>query len=173
MKKIISLVVVMSFVNLSFSAKAGKNISVDDINYYSENCYQQTVLLEQKVSPEDLSTFSCIQVLQSNWLSNEREAITRLNRGLIYLYQGQLENALIDFKKAVSAKPTLYQGHLALGKLYFSQKQFTQSIIHFDLALTINNGDPKVIRKRALALLLHNKNQTLLLSKNERNGEYN
>ena len=166
MKKIITLVAVMSIVNISFPVLAGKNLSVGDMNHYLDDCYQQTLLIEQKVNPENLSVFACKQVLKSNWLSKEREANTRLNLGLVYLYQDKQEKALVEFKRAVSAKPNLYQGHLALGKLLLSQKQYAESISHFDRALTINNADQMVVRKRALVVKLYNKSQTLLLSKN-------
>lgn len=164
MKKLISLATIITIFSSTQLVNARESLSVESMNRYTEQCYQQTLLLEQKVDPNSLSTSSCRKVLQSTWLAKDVEANTRLNRGLVYLYQGKLDKALRDFQRAVAAEPTLYYGHLALGKLLLSQNKLADSIFYFDKALTINKEDQKVVRKRALVAKLYNESQTQLLS---------
>ena len=69
------------------------------------------------------------------------EAISYNNRGEVYRQQGESENAIADFNKAIELDPTDAIAYSDRGVVYFAQDEFEKAITDFTKAIELDPAD--------------------------------
>jgi len=167
MTKIINLSI-LSMLGLHVLPVTAGHLSVNQMNINLDKCYQQTELVQQKSEAKELSIYACTKVLSNDWLSKETESNTRLNRGIVYMAQGQYEKAKKDFKRSISLNPNSYPAHVALAQLLYKDNDFVGALKHYDVAITLNSDATAVVHNRQIvvdSILLEQKNRLAGVSK--------
>jgi tetratricopeptide (TPR) repeat protein len=153
---------IATILGLQVMPAVANNLTVNEMNRKVEKCFQQTVLVHQKVDPNKLSSVACTQVINSSWISKIRESNNRLNRGIIYMAQGHYNKAIKDFRRTLSLTPDSYSAHVALAQLLNRVNDFTGAIHHYDQAIALNNADKTLLHNRQLvanSILLDERNR--------------
>ncbi|WP_289030614.1 tetratricopeptide repeat protein [uncultured Paraglaciecola sp.] len=161
MTKFMSLSIA-TILSLPVLPAAASYLSVSQMNSNLEKCFQQTVLLHQKADVRNLTTLACTKVINNDWVTKEAESITRLNRGIIYMAQGQYNKAKSDFTHSLKLNINFYPAHVALAQLLNQEHDFVGAMHHYDKAIALDPDNTKLLRNRQLvanSILLNDKNK--------------
>jgi tetratricopeptide (TPR) repeat protein len=74
-------------------------------------------------------------------------------RGLVNSHLKNLVEAIVDYKKAISINPTVFQYHYNLGNVYMDCKQFPKAIDCYTNSSNINPNDLDIIANRGMCFL--------------------
>jgi len=75
------------------------------------------------------------------------------NRGLVFISNGQFEEALKDFNKAIQLDPDLVEAYSNRGSSHLYNEQYDLAIADFDKVIRLNPQFAEVYSNRGLALL--------------------
>lgn len=134
----------------SHNAQASFDLSLDGMNTKSKACYEQTLRVAKRAPLNTISPRPCTKVILTSWASSEVVATHKVNRGIVYLYQGKLDKAEVDFVQALKKNPQLYQAHLALAQIYYKKQQWQLSLQHYDEAISLDSSNPSVLKNRQI-----------------------
>ncbi|XP_036912311.1 tetratricopeptide repeat protein 6 isoform X2 [Sturnira hondurensis] len=73
------------------------------------------------------------------------------NRGVIYEFMGQQQNAMKDYQAAISLNPTYSLAYFNAGNIYFHHRQFSQASDYFSKALKSDPENECATMNRAIA----------------------
>lgn len=95
----------------SHNAQASFDLSLDGMNTQSKTYYEQTLRVAKRAPLNTISPQPCTKVIITSWASSDVISTHKVNRGIVYLYQGELDKAEADLIQALkkihnSIKPT-------------------------------------------------------------------
>ena len=94
----------------------------------------------------------CTQAIDQRDQPNSMQAVSFLNRGVLYATRGEWQLAVADYNSALELQPTLVEAFIDRGCAYAAQKQSTQAAADFTQALTLAPNRPATVYfDRALA----------------------
>jgi Flp pilus assembly protein TadD len=70
--------------------------------------------------------------------SKEKQAEKHFKQGFGYQNQGNLEQAIEEYKKAVELDPNHLKAHMNLGAVYMQQTKYDQAIEEFNIVVKLN-----------------------------------
>jgi tetratricopeptide (TPR) repeat protein len=79
----------------------------------------------------------------SSCASKEKQAEKHFRKGFDYQNQGNLEQAIQEYQKALELNPDYAQAHTNLGTVYLGKGDYDQAIGHFKRTLELNYYDSK------------------------------
>jgi len=104
-------------------------LKVTKNNYFAENNFGNALFLEN------------MQLAKSYFIRsiaiNDKYADAHSNLGLVLFQEGNLEEAIVHFKKAISLEPYSYLSHFRLALAYRKFNKLNEAIIHFQNAINI------------------------------------
>jgi tetratricopeptide (TPR) repeat protein len=74
-------------------------------------------------------------------------------RGLVNAHLKKLVEAIVDYKKAISINPNIFQYHYNLGNVYMDCKQYPKAIECYTYSSNINPDDLEIIANRGMCFL--------------------
>jgi tetratricopeptide (TPR) repeat protein len=72
-----------------------------------------------------------------------------VNRGVMRVRQGRLEEAVAEFDRAIAVKPDAYQAYVNQAEAYQQLKQLSEAVARLDRAISLEPGMPALYRLRA------------------------
>lgn len=85
-----------------------------------------------------------------------------INRGVLRIRQGRLDEAGADLREAIALRPGQYQGYLNLAQAQLRAKEFDDAIAQLDEAVRLEPGVASLYRTRARLRLLRNEPEAAL-----------
>jgi tetratricopeptide (TPR) repeat protein len=77
-----------------------------------------------------------LDVTEGNWVIHS-------NLGLVYLNQGRLDDAFLQFNKSIEAKPSYGLAYLNMGAAYLTAKEYVKAVDAFKWSLQFDRMSPK------------------------------
>jgi tetratricopeptide (TPR) repeat protein len=112
MKTVMKMAMIISGVVVMASpVQAVRKNSVDVFNDNLNECFAMTE------TDEPTSKRACNAVIRSSLATRGNVAVAYHNRGVINLKLGNTDNALADFRAAITRKPDLAMSHIAIAQL--------------------------------------------------------
>lgn len=72
-----------------------------------------------------------------------------INRGVMRIRQGHLDDAFADLRQAVALRPRQYQGYVNLAQAFLKAKQLKEAVAQLDQAIELESGVASLYRTRA------------------------
>ncbi|MGB3626029.1 MAG: tetratricopeptide repeat protein [Henriciella sp.] len=88
-----------------------------------------------------LAEETCSRALREETMSRENRAATYVNRGVIRMREGDYENALEDYSRAVAIVPDLGAAYLNEGAAHIYQKDFDSALQPLNRAIELESTD--------------------------------
>ena len=88
-----------------------------------------------------------------------RSPLFTYQKGRIFLQMKQVVSAMNEFQKAVSAEPTLVDGHLYLAEIYHRDADHAKAESHYEAALKVDAKNYRALTGQAEVKLLNGKNE--------------
>jgi tetratricopeptide (TPR) repeat protein len=95
-------------------------------------------------------------------LSDAARYALYVNRGVLRVHQGRLDEALRDLRQAVALKPGQYQGYVNLAQAYLKGKRVEEALGQLDEAIRREPGLAALYRTRARVRLLRHEPDAVL-----------
>src|SRR5580692_10135027 len=93
----------------------------------------------------------CTTLIESGKMADKPLAWSHTNRGMAYLFKGDLDRALTDFNKAVELDPTYAMALVDRGTAYDNKGDHAHAIVDFDAALKLDPKSPDALTGRCAA----------------------
>jgi tetratricopeptide (TPR) repeat protein len=88
----------------------------------------------------------------SEGLNARNRAGTLINRGIIHMNRGALDNAIADFDAAIALQPELAEGHINRGAVLLARDDYAGAIAAIDRGLALGPEEPaRAYYNRAVA----------------------
>ncbi|MBZ0276380.1 MAG: tetratricopeptide repeat protein [Anaerolineae bacterium] len=90
---------------------------------------------------------------------NPSDSLSYVYRGDTYIKMRMYENAIADYKKALQIDSNFLSAHLALGRLFGNQGNYTDALIHFEIAAKLGSAEGAhyaIVAREALGRQPHN-----------------
>lgn len=88
----------------------------------------------------------CTAAIDSNELNRRDLAATRVNRGILRMYERSYDAALADYEAALEAKPDMGEAHVnrAIALLRMDQRQAADAVQALSRGLELGTNEPEV-----------------------------
>jgi tetratricopeptide (TPR) repeat protein len=93
----------------------------------------------------------CTALIESGKMADKPLAWSHTNRGMAYLFKGDLDRALTDFNKAVELDPTYAMALIDRGTAYDNKGDHAHAIADFDAAIKLDPKSPDALTGRCAA----------------------
>lgn len=114
----------------------------------SRACYDAA--RDQRGDSRALQT--CNDSLNHEMLSASGRAATLVNRGIVYLHRGEVDNAMADFETAIALDPDMAEGYTNRGLVLLRQEDYQGAVQAITRGLELNPVEPeKAYYNRAVA----------------------
>ena len=143
------------------------NLSVESLNTNIQACFDLTQDIQAQNQTAAVSAFACNKVIRNDWSSRRVKSNAYLNRGIVYMHQGNETKALRDFVQSARLVPEQKYAHIGAAQLYYSRQQYQLAIEHYDRALAVDKNE-SVALNRAKALIQFNKQKRNELAQQSR-----
>jgi len=115
---------------------------------FARDCYEAAALERSDLSALQL----CNSAIEEDFLTSYNRSATLINRGIIFLYRGQYDEALADFDAAIEADPNLAEGYTHRGVALLAHNDYRGAIEALDRGLALEPEEPaKAYYNRAIA----------------------
>jgi tetratricopeptide (TPR) repeat protein len=94
-----------------------------------------------------------VNVVSDGIISLDAYAEAHFNLGTALSQNGQTDEAILHFLKAIDIKPDMADTHISLANLYYSQGKLDTAIVHYRNALEIKPGSVQAHANLANALM--------------------
>lgn len=147
--EVISSRFVIAWTNSAFTGAAHAQLVVLGKSHAAQ-CYQFALMDNQ-------GTRSAINTCSGAFdhvTSRKDEAATHVNRGILYMRQGDQKKAVADYDAALAINPNLTQAHVNRGASLIQQKKFHEAIVTLNTALEDTDSPTRAaaLYNRAIAL---------------------
>ena len=95
----------------------------------------------RRATPPD-SIDLCTRALEST-LSQRDQAGTHVNRGVLYMIKGQVEDAMNDFDLAASILPSMAEAHVNLGAALVAMRRDRDGVDEITKGLNMGSAEPE------------------------------
>jgi len=99
----------------------------------------------------DIQIGGCTTLIESGKMADKSLAWSHTNRGMAYVYKGDIDKALADFNKAVALDPTYALALVDRGTAYDNKGDHARAIVDFDAALKLDPKSPDALTGRCAA----------------------
>jgi len=101
-------------------------------------CYQKT---KNRFSNNFRAEEVCTRALTEQAMTRGNRAATHTNRGILRMRNGDYEDALADFNKAIEFNPDLGAAYLNQGAAHIYRRDFSTALISLDEAIARDSAD--------------------------------
>lgn len=95
---------------------------------------------------------------------NKTSHIAHHSLGIVYEQRGEINNAMLEYKRAIELDPNYYLSYNNLGKLYFDAKEMKKAMEFYDFALKLNSAFAPAHLNKAYILMAMGKNDKAIAS---------
>lgn len=93
----------------------------------------------KNVSKTEIDT--CSKALSEQTISSEKRLATYVNRGILYMRDGQYDRAIKDYDTAIKMNDTLGSPHLNKGAALIYKEQYDEAMKSLNTAINLNSAD--------------------------------
>lgn len=107
---------------------------------YAADCYKAA---ETSNLPAGKAIEVCNLAIEQENLSRKNRAATYVNRGIIYMREGQNERALADYDSGLRLLPDLYEAHVNRGAALHAMQRFQEALDSLNIG--VKSQDPNAL----------------------------
>jgi tetratricopeptide (TPR) repeat protein len=93
----------------------------------------------------------CTTLIDSGKMADKPLAWSHANRGMAYMFKGDIDKAMTDFNKAVALDPTYATAFVDRGTAYENKGDHAHAIADFDTAIKLDPKSPDALTGRCAA----------------------
>jgi tetratricopeptide (TPR) repeat protein len=93
----------------------------------------------------------CTTLIDSGKMADKPLAWSHTNRGMAYVFKGDIDKAMADFNKAVALDPTYATAFVDRGTAYDNKGDHEHAIADFDAAIKLDPKSPEALTGRCAA----------------------
>ena len=105
----------------------------------ARTCYETALTTRETFSRDAIDT--CTRALRDEPLNAKNKYSTLINRGILYMRNGEYDEAMADYDAALEIDATKGESYLNRGAAYIYQKKFAEAKVELDKAIELNSDN--------------------------------
>lgn len=116
----------------------------------ARDCYEA---VEYKRLPSLEAVSLCTLAIEQEQLTRRNRAATFVNRGILYMRQGDNQNALEDYERSLQLMPDLLEAKVNLGAALYGLERYDEAMIALNDGISSENDDARATAHYNRALI--------------------